>query len=76
MAETIYSERGIFVYEDNTILLTSCPKCNEPNWCASGIVRGLCVKCGYNAHEDKELMERMFNQTLYDNRNVLNRLKD
>lgn len=54
MAEKIYSEPGIIVYDDNTIFLTNCPKCNKGN-CSAGVVRGICVWCGYNAHDDKDL---------------------
>ena len=75
MAETIYSEPGIEVLDNDKILLNRCPKCHRENW-ALEVISGRCAWGGYNAHEDQELKDRMFNQTLKDNRDVLNRLKD
>ena len=75
MSETIYSEPGIEVLDNDKILLIRCPKCHRENW-ALEVISGRCACCGYNAYEDKELMDRMFNQTLKDNRDVLTRLKD
>ena len=75
MAEVIYSEPGIEVLDNDKILLICCPKCHRENW-ALEVISGRCAWCGYNGHEDKELIDRMFNQTLKDNRYVLNRLKD
>ena len=75
MAKTIYSEPGIEILDNDKILLIRCPKCHRENW-ALEVISGRCAWCGYNAHEDKELMDRMFNKILKDNRDVLNRLKD
>ena len=75
MAETIYSEPGIEVLDNDKILLIRCPKCHRENW-ALEVISGRCAWCGYNAYEDQELMDRMFNKILEDNRDVLNRLKD
>ena len=75
MAETIYSEPGIEVLDNDKILLIRCPKCHRENW-ALEVISGRCAWCGYNAYEDQELMDSMFNKILEDNRDVLNRLKD
>ena len=75
MAKTIYSEPGIEILDNDKILLIRCPKCHRENW-ALEVISGRCAWCGYNAYEDQELMDRMFNQTLKENRDVLNRLKD
>ena len=75
MERTIYSEPGIEVLEDDRILLIRCPKCHRENW-ALEVISGRCAWCGYNAYRDKEFIDRMFNKTLFNNRDTLNRLKD
>ena len=75
MADTVYSEPGIEVLDNDKILLIRCPKCHRENW-ALEVISGRCAWCCYNAHEDKELKARMFDQKIKDNRDVLNRLKD
>ena len=75
MAKTIYSEPGIEVLDNDKILLIRCPKCHRENW-APEVISGRCAWCGYNAYMDNEFINRMFNKTLFDNRDVLKRLKD
>lgn len=58
MSKTIYSERGIDVCDNGKILLIVCPKCKHENY-ALNVISGICTWCGYNAHEDAELKERV-----------------
>lgn len=57
MSKIIYSEFGIDVCKDGSILLIRCPKCDTENY-ALAVADGICCWCGYNAHEDAELKER------------------
>lgn len=46
-----YLASGVEYYpEDNTILLTRCPKCGRENY-APNVISGICCWCGYNAWE-------------------------
>ena len=36
--------------DSDTLLLIRCPKCGRENW-APQVVSGMCVWCGYDAHE-------------------------
>lgn len=58
MSKTIYEERGISVQDDGKILLMRCPKCDTENY-APNVISGVCTWCGYNAHKDMELKERI-----------------
>lgn len=53
-----YRELGIEAYANGDILLLRCPKCNRENW-ALEVANGKCCWCGYDAHEDQELKERI-----------------
>ena len=52
-----YIESGIEVISPEKILLMRCPKCKRENY-AINVVSGICTWCGYNAHDDSELLER------------------
>lgn len=58
MSKIIYSEHGIDVYDNGTILLIVCPHCKHENY-AINVASGICTWCGYNAHEDAELKKRV-----------------
>ncbi len=58
MSKTVYMENGISVQDDGVILLIRCPKCGRENW-AMAVRDGECCWCGYNAHNDAELKERI-----------------
>lgn len=58
MSKTIYSEYGISVEDNGHILLIRCPKCKRENYALS-VIDGVCCWCGYNAHKDPELKERI-----------------
>lgn len=54
----VYSEYGISAQNDGRILLIRCPKCKRENY-ALAVADGICSFCGYDAHKDAELKERI-----------------
>lgn len=79
MAKTIYREGGIDVLENGKILLIRCTECKRENYALS-VIDGVCAWCGYNAHKDEELKDRIatnaFDRTLQENKDILNKIKE
>lgn len=44
--------------DDGTIILIRCPKCGIENY-AMAAADGICYSCGFNAHKDPTLQEKI-----------------
>ena len=67
MKHEYFIQPGVSYYpEGNTILLIRCPKCGKENY-AMAVADGICYSCGFNAHKDPAIQEKI--------RNINNKLK-
>lgn len=45
-------------YNNGELILIRCPKCDRENY-ALNVLTGICTWCGYNAHKDETIKERL-----------------
>lgn len=67
MKHEYFIQSGVsYCPKSNTILLIRCPKCGIENY-AMAVADGICYSCGFNAHKDPAIQEKI--------RNINNKLK-
>lgn len=61
MKHEYFIQSGVsYCPKSNTILLIRCPKCGIENY-AMAVADGICYSCGFNAHKDPAIQEKIRN---------------